>query len=273
MRLDVTHTTTYRFDPPMRGVIQSLRLWPSEFDGQRVVAWSVDVAGAARGAAFRDGAGDRIETVTLLGDVAEVRIVVAGTVETTDLSGVLRGHREKVPPDAYLRWAPMTRCDQALTELSGDALSGVGDPLERAHALAHAVNGAIAYDPGVTGEGTTAAEALALGRGVCQDHSHAMIAVAHAAGIPARYVTGYLHASADGGGFEASHAWAELWVAGFGWVGFDAANGCCPSELYIRLGSGHDAQGAAPVRGMAAGGGTESLEVDVAVMASAGQQQ
>ncbi len=271
MRLTVAHTTTYRFDPPMRGVIQSLRLWPSEFEGQRVIDWSIDVPGAARGAAFRDGAGDRIETATLLGAVDGIEIAVAGEVETTDLSGVLRGHREKVPPQAYLRATAMTRADQALIDLSAAALSGVVDPLARAHALAHAVNGAIAYSPGETGAATPAAEALAMGRGVCQDHAHALIALAHAADIPARYVTGYLHASADGGAFEASHAWAEVWVQGLGWVGFDAANGCCPSDLYIRLGSGHDAQAAAPVRGMAAGGGTEAMEVAVSVMASAQQ--
>jgi transglutaminase-like putative cysteine protease len=267
MRLTVAHTTRYRFDPPMRGVTQSLRVWPSLFAGQRIVSWTVGIEGAARGASFRDGAGDLIETAAVLGNVSEVVIDIAGEVETTDLSGVLRGHREKVPPEAYLRPTAMTRGDQAVADLSRDAMAGEDDPLRRAHALARAVNEAVAYDGNATGEGTTAAEALALGRGVCQDHAHALIAVAHAAEIPARYVTGYLHASVDGGAYEASHAWAELWVAGLGWVGFDAANGCSPSDLYIRLGSGHDAVGAAPVRGIAAGVGIEALEVNVSVTA------
>ncbi len=45
MRLDVKHTTTYAFDTPKRSVTQSLRLWPSQFEGQIVVDWSVDVPG------------------------------------------------------------------------------------------------------------------------------------------------------------------------------------------------------------------------------------
>ena len=64
---------------------------------------------------------------------------------------------------------------------------------------------------------------------------------------------------------QASHAWAEIWVAGLGWVGFDAANRCCPDDRYIRLGSGFDAAGAAPIRGVAQGTGEEAPDVSVAV--------
>ena len=64
---------------------------------------------------------------------------------------------------------------------------------------------------------------------------------------------------------EAAHAWAEVFLPGLGWVGFDAANRCCPDERYIRLGSGQDAQGAAPIRGSARSAGKESLTVQVAV--------
>jgi transglutaminase-like putative cysteine protease len=81
-----------------------------------------------------------------------------------------------------------------------------------------------------------------LGEGVCQDHAHALISLARTIGLPARYVSGYLHADADGHAHEAAHAWAEVWVEGLGWIGFDAANRCCPDERYVRLGSGYDAQ-------------------------------
>jgi transglutaminase-like putative cysteine protease len=157
-----------------------------------------------------------------------------------------------------------------LRELADRALADVpeSEPLTRAHALAKAVEEAIVYTPGETVETTTAAEALGLGRGVCQDHTHALIAVALIAGLPARYVTGYLESGADGGAHEASHAWAEIWIEGLGWIGFDAANGCCPDARYVRIGSGHDAQGAAPIRGVAAGRGIEAMEVAVSVTPS-----
>lgn len=265
MRIRVQHATTYRFDPPMRGVVQSLRLTPSLCDGQQVIDWEVIVEGAARGAGFRDGAGDAIETVALIGPVDTLTVEVRGEVETVDTGGVLLGHRERVPPEAYLRETRATRIDRALAALSQAAVAGVDNPLDRAHALCHAVADAIAYTPGETGATTTAAEALALGHGVCQDHAHALIAAARAAEIPARYVTGYLYASEDEGAHEASHAWAELWVKDLGWVGFDASNGVCPDDRYIRIGSGLDALDAAPIRGIARGAGEEDLDVRVAV--------
>ncbi|EKD61482.1 MAG: Transglutaminase protein [uncultured bacterium] len=92
-----------------------------------------------------------------------------------------------------------------------------------------------------------------------------MIAAARAADVPARYVSGYLQSGADGGDHEAAHAWAELYLQGFGWIGFDPANRCCPDARYIRLGSGLDAQDAAPIRGISRGQGTEILSVAVAV--------
>lgn len=275
MRLRVRHETIYRFDPPMRGVVQSYRLTPSLFEGQQVIDWRIEVEGAARGAAFRDGAGDWIETVSLLGPVEQMSVKVMGEVETVDLSGILRGHRESIPPMAYLKPTRATRADMALMELAGDTVAALegGGALEKAHALSAAVADAIAYTPGETEHGTTAAEALAMGHGVCQDHAHALIACALSLDIPARYVTGYLFASEEEGLHEASHAWAELWVEGLGWVGFDVSNRCCPDERYIRIGSGADAGEAAPIRGVAQGAGHESLDVKVTVDQATGQSQ
>ena len=264
MRLEVNHRTTYHFDPVMRGVAQSLRLWPSLFEGQTVLEWSVDVAGANRGTQFRDGAGDYIETATILGDVESVHITVTGIVDTTDLSGVLRGHREKVPPMAYLRSGPFTKPNGAIRDLASEAVKDADNSLAAAHALANAIGNAIEYVSGETDSKTTASEALEKGRGVCQDHAHALIAAALSQDIPARYVTGYLHA--EGGIAEASHAWAEIYVKDLGWVGFDASNGVCPDDRYIRLGSGYDAVDAAPIRGVAQGAGAETLDVDVSVI-------
>ena len=267
MKLQITHRTSYAYDRPRRSVVQSLRLWPTEFDGQRVLSWSVRVEGhdALRGAAFRDGAGDWIETVSML-NVRDMAIVVEGEVETTDLSGVVRGLREKVPPVAYLRSTRATHLDETLREMAEEAVAGLDGQLQKAHAIARVVRERIVYTPGATETGTTAAEAAAQGQGVCQDQAHAVIAMARAVEMPGRYVVGYLHATEDGEVHQASHAWAEVWVTGLGWVGFDAANGCCPDERYVRLGSGLDAEDAAPIRGRALGEGEESLDVDVRVL-------
>ena len=264
MLLNVDHTTLYRYDRPVRGVVQSHRLTPSRFDGQQVLAWAVTVSGGSMGGGFRDGAGDWVQGWTVAGPVTEIEVRVRGQVQTTDTAGMLRGHKELVPPEAYLRDTDATEPDAALRELA-QILINAETPLAGCHALAAAISAAIAYKPGTTQAQTTAAQALAQGEGVCQDHAHALIAAARAADVPARYVSGYLQSGPDGGDHEAAHAWAEVHLQGFGWIGFDPANRCCPDARYIRLGSGLDAQDAAPIRGISRGQGSEILSVAVAV--------
>lgn len=272
MILTVRHSTRYAFDIPRRALTQSLRLTPQPAHSQVIHSWSITCDGAHFGTAFHDGAGDELQTLTVLGPVDSVAIEVAGTVETTDTLGVLRGRREKCSPLAYLRDTRLTAANRAIAEFAADTLDGVGDDaLGRAHALTAAVTAAVAYTPGVTEASTTAAEVLAGGQGVCQDHSHLLIAAALSQEIPARYVAGYLLTDHEMG--QAGHAWAELFVPGLGWVGFDPANACCPDERYIRLGSGLDAVGAAPIRGLTEGTGDERLEVSVAVTQTQQQQQ
>lgn len=270
--LKVSHITTYNYEFAARGTIQSLRMFPSVFDGQIVHDWAVRVETPAgpglRGGRFRDGAGDQVEGWSVRGPVSQVTVIVEGLIETKDLSGVLRGHRESVPPEVYLRdTGPMTQADVKITERALAAVEGCTSALARAHALSKACAEAIAYRPGVTHAHTTAAEAFAMGEGVCQDHAHALIAMARAAGMSSRYVSGYLHASEDGSPHEAAHAWGEIYVGeGLGWIGFDPANNCCPDDRYIRLGSGYNATDAAPIKGLALGGvGQERLDVTVAL--------
>jgi transglutaminase-like putative cysteine protease len=266
MWLTVDHVTLYTYDRPVRGIVQSHRLTPSVFDGQRSIDWVVTVSGGMQGGSFRDGAGDMVQGWTVSGPVTEIEVRVRGTIDTIDLTGVLRGHRESVAPEAYLRSTVPTLPDDAIVRLAASVQAD--DPLARAHALSTIVADAIAYRPGVTNAHTTAAQALAQGEGVCQDHAHTLIAMARNLGMPARYVSGYLHSTADGEGHEAAHAWAELFTPSLGWVGFDAANRCCPDARYIRLGSGMDAQDAAPIRGISRGGGQEKMSVTVAIQAA-----
>ncbi|PZQ96816.1 MAG: transglutaminase family protein [Cereibacter sphaeroides] len=263
MILTVDHVTVYRYAQPVRGVVQSHRMTPSVFEGQKVRDWQVTVSDGIKGGGFRDGAGDWVQSWSVLGPVSDITVTVRGIVETFDLTGLLRGHKETIPREAYMNETAPTRADAALAELA-EAAKPARDVLDAAHSLSAAVAAAIEYTPGVTQAQTTAAEALSLGKGVCQDHAHALISVARRAGMPARYVSGYLMSGEPG---QAAHAWAEIWVQGLGWVGFDPANECCPDDRYIRLGSGVDAQDAAPIKGSARGIGAEILDVSVAVQA------
>lgn len=267
MLLLIDHVTLYRYDAPVRGVVQSHRLTPSASDGQKVLDWEVTVSGGIKGGGFRDGAGDWVQGWSVKGPVSEIEVRVRGRVQTADLAGVLRGHREIVAPEVYLAETQATTLSDDLASLA-KAGAGHENRIATAHALSRAVSEAIVYVPGSTHARTTAAEALAQGEGVCQDHAHVMCTIARANGIPARYVSGYLLADAAGEAHEAAHAWAELHIPGLGWVGFDPANECCPDDRYVRLGSGLDSREAAPIRGSARSTGAESLDVTVAVLAT-----
>ncbi|MDP2699378.1 transglutaminase family protein [Thalassospira sp.] len=270
MRLSVEHRTHYRYAPSARYVTQSLKLTPSRFDGQKIIEWSIRAEGCVINSEFIDGYGDTVSTLTASGPVDEVEIVVQGWIETTDLTGLLRGHKEKASPLVFLRSTDMTRSSAAIRKLAkGVARKGEGKtPLEQAHLMAEAVSDAVEYAPGTTHAHTTAADALAAGQGVCQDHTHILLSVARHLGVPARYVSGYLFADSSGIAHEAAHAWAELYVRDIGWIGFDASNRCCPTDYYIRLGSGLDARDASPIRGVHSGGADENLDVTVVVAQS-----
>jgi transglutaminase-like putative cysteine protease len=139
------------------------------------------------------------------------------------------------------------------------------DPLGGLHRLLSSLNREVTFDTAGTESTTTAAEAFAMRRGVCQDLTHIFIAGARDLGIPARYVSGYFHRADGVTDQEAGHAWAEAKIPNLGWVGFDAANGISISDAYIRLAVGLDYLGAAPVRGSRYGGGAEKLDVQLKV--------
>jgi transglutaminase-like putative cysteine protease len=121
------------------------------------------------------------------------------------------------------------------------------------------------FDTDPTHPATTAADAFALKRGVCQDITHIFITAARSLGIPARYIGGYFRRGDDVTHQDAGHAWAEAFVSDLGWVAFDAANGICATEAHVRVAVGLDYLGAAPIRGMRQGGSGELLDVDVHV--------
>jgi len=194
-------------------------------------------------------------------------VLAEGIVSTADTAGVI-SRFGVAPPDVYLRQTPLTRADAEILTLS-EAAEG-DDPLGRMHALSAAVHEAVVYRPGVTDNGTTAAQALALGAGVCQDKTHLLIAAARAAGIPARYVVGYL--LDEQAPLGETHAWAEVHLDGLGWVGFDPTHQLCPTDAYIRLCSGLDADDAAPIRGSIQGETEDRLTVTVEVANAQSQQ-
>lgn len=274
MRIRISHETLYRYDAPPGGVIQTLRLTPRNHDGQFVIDWRIDVSEDCRLDAQEDAFGNIMHAFTADGPFTSLRVLVEGEVETQATHGIVRGGVERFPPSLYLRETALTRVDSAIVEFArGARQAGAGDPLSLLHRLLEQVREEIAYDTDPTHAGTTAAEAFALRRGVCQDLTHIFIAAARTLAIPARYIGGYFHRADGVRQQDAGHAWAEAFVPDLGWVAFDPANGLCATEAHIRVAVGLDYLGAAPVRGTRYGGAGETLSVAVHVEQAAWQTQ
>lgn len=268
MLLSITHRTTYRYEPRAERVALRMKLFPAATAGQTPRSWSVAVNGEPPQSRITNGFGDD-EAIWVTQEGAEtVEVVAEGVVETEDAAGVLRGWPLTARPAVFLRRTALTEPDEAIRALALTATKGLTG-LASAHALSNAVRDAVDYDPTATDSATTAADALKFGAGVCQDHTHLLISAARSLGAAARYVVGYLYVGEEEtgvmSGHAETHAWAEIWVDGLGWVGFDPTNRVCPTDHYVRLAAGLDAPDAAPLRGAVSGVPDETLEAEVQV--------
>lgn len=271
MRIRIRHVTHYRYDRPIELAAQIVRLAPRDHDGQRVLSWRVTDAAGKPLPRIEDGYGNLCHVATMPRHHAESAVIAEGEIETSDTSGMVRGAAERLPPLYYLRRTAMTTADAAIEDLAAEHANG-SDAIERLHRLTRTIRDRVSYQIGATDSATSAAEALARGRGVCQDHAHVLIACARLLGLPARYVSGYLWEGPRDTPGEASHAWAEVHVERLGWIGFDAANGVSPTDAYARVAIGLDYREAAPIRGIRRGTAVEALDVSVDVRQTQAQQ-
>jgi transglutaminase-like putative cysteine protease len=264
MRLKISHETSYAFSQPVAYALQELRLTPKSRAGQRVLSWSIELAGARRQADFEDQHNNAVTLTTVDEGAVRVAVRCAGEVETENRSGVVGEHGGYAPLWYFRRTTPLTRPGPGLRKLAREAGAGSDADITRLHRLSSAIAAAMRYDKAPTAVTTAAEQALEAGAGVCQDHAHVFVAAARLLGFPARYVSGYLMLNA-GVEQEAAHAWAEAHVRDIGWVGFDVSNGISPDERYVRVATGLDYSEAAPVTGMRYGAAAESMIVSLAV--------
>ena len=145
--------------------------------------------------------------------------------------------------------------------LAVDATEGQTDAWQAALAIMRFVHGRMAYEPQTTHVHTQAREALAEGRGVCQDFAHVMIGLCRAAQIPARYVSGYLATQRAGG----THAWTEVFIPSVGWVALDPTHNSQPGETYVKIATGRDYNDVPPLRGTYRGTQERTMEVAVEI--------
>lgn len=258
----------YAYDAPVRDLDHRLVAVPRRQHGdQRRRLQSVTVSAAgARITTRRDRQGNTVTRTRVALVPADVEFVVAAVVERAGATAdVLLPAAARSDP-RLLRLTRLTAADAAIRDLAA-AMAGP-DALATAERFCAHVHQAITYERGVTSVATTAAEALACGRGVCQDSAHVMIALCRAASLPARYVSGHL--LGEGG----THAWVEVVVpdpAGARAVAFDPCNGRRAGNDYLTVATGRDYADVAPTSGTylgtARGTLTATKRVGVALVA------
>ncbi|MCI4589566.1 transglutaminase family protein [Sphingobium sp. BYY-5] len=263
MKLLVRHQTIYRYAASAGRVAMRLKLMPVDTPAQRVLEWQVSVNDEPL-TSFRPNSYGEREAIWIRHDQLDNATIVAeGLVETRESHGVVGHLQSRVDPRYFLRDTRLTRGSEGIAALARDLPEGDG-PLATLHALSAAVSDAVQYRAGVTTSDTTAAEAFALGAGVCQDHAQVFIAAARALRVPARYVSGYLLAG-ERDALHETHGWAEAFVPELGWIGFDPSNRVCVTERYLRVASGLDANDAAPIRGSVTVAGDIWIDADVRI--------
>lgn len=219
----------------------------------RLLAKQVEVSAAdAQVATRRDGHGNPVTTVRLAVVPETVEFRVAAVIERNlsepEPGPLLRTGVLKDP--RLLRPTALTAAGEALRELAAELWAAAPDDLDFAHLCCERVKAAITYEFGVTSTSTTAAQAYAGGRGVCQDHAHVMLALCRTVGLPARYVSGHL--LGDGG----THAWVEVVVPEGPYarvVAFDPCNGVRAGARHLPIATGRDYLDVAPTSGSYSG--------------------
>ena len=242
----------YEYDAPVESLRQRLVIVPPARHGNQYLrAHRLEVTGAqARRRVRRDAAGNVIAWLRAERVPHAIEFRLAAVLERVLDDGPTVLAPEALHSPRLLRPTRLTAADERLRAMAADIAAktqpGGGESAEIAELVCDVVSQAISYEDGVTTVTTTAAGALAAGRGVCQDFAHVMLALCHLLGLPARYVSGHL--LGQGG----THAWVEVIVPRAGYaeaVAFDPCNGRRTDSGYVTVATGRDYSDVAPTSG------------------------
>jgi transglutaminase-like putative cysteine protease len=284
----VSHSTTYEYSDAVSICHNEARLSPRRTEYQSPLSTRLVIEPAAAVLAEdRDYFGNVVHFFTL--EEAHLRLSVTACSEidllpyerpALSLSPAWESVRDAVRQDRsgeglraleYTLDSPHVRQLPGLLDYAQPSF-GKGRPLlEAVFELTTRIFTEFKYEPGSTSVATPLATVLETRRGVCQDFAHLQIGMLRALGLPARYVSGYIHNAPPPGqaklqGADASHAWLSVWCPGFGYVDFDPTNGSIPSDEHLTLAWGRDFSDTSPLRGVILGGGNHLVRVGVDVV-------
>ena len=262
----INHQTIFDYETMPQSAVQRLHLTPLNNTQQNVIDWDVEVNGGTIVLETADYHGNGIHICNQHSSLQNFQIICRGQVNVIDTNGIVGEHDNDVPLAMFKNATSLTLPGPRLRQLGKDMnkLIKSDNEINVLHALSARLADSIKYTTGMTNTSTTAEMAMEIGAGVCQDHAHAFIAVARYLGLSARYVSGYLLIR-DKKIQNASHAWAEVFTNGLGWVGFDISNGISPDDRYVKLASGFDYADVAPLSGVRFGSGEEQIATRIMI--------
>lgn len=279
MRLRLFHRTEYQYATPVTESVNELRLSPPTSRFQNCEAHTIAVLPACRLTQYEDLFVNRVHHFELPEPHSRLVIESRATVSTrckVDFDSLpygfqhsdlhLHANNENCYP--YLQDSTYIERSPRIWRKALDIQGFSTDVFQTSYQIMEYIFDNFEYDSGSTTVSTHASEVIESGKGVCQDFAHAMVALCRSIGIPARYVSGYFYDSTRANnlrGSGASHAWVEVFIADFGWIGFDPTNNKVIDETYIILAQGRDYRDVAPVTGVYTGSGRSSMTVKVQV--------
>jgi transglutaminase-like putative cysteine protease len=281
MHYSIRHITRFRYSRPVRESVMELRMQPRSEGPQALRSFQIATNPRAQLYAYTDYLGNAVYHFNVLREHMELRIETQSLVELTQWRAPV-DNADTLEWDRYnpynlsseqfdlLEDSKFSHMSQKLSEfLEGRSLTKPqGDVLSALKHLNKTIYRSFEYRTGVTDAYSPIDDALGAGVGVCQDFAHIMIAAARSWGVPARYVSGYLHHGKKGqdrSHDDATHAWVEAYLPSMGWIGFDPTNDIMASERHIRVAVGRDYADVPPTRGTYKGGAESELAISVSV--------
>ena len=277
-RLKVTHRTGFTYAGAVASSYNEARMSPRNEARQAVLDARVEVWPPARTYRYEDYWGTVVTAFDLHTVHEALQVTATSTVETLaagDLLAATGGASWadlRVPENVdrlheLLLPTPRTALDEELTELAGSVRADHRTPHAAAMALCDRVRDEVTYVTGATDVQTDAVQAWRQRKGVCQDISHLVVGLLRTIGVPARYVSGYLHPAPSAGIGDSvvgqSHAWVEWWVGR--WIAFDPTNGMPVGEQHVTVGRGREYGDVPPLKGVYAGPANTGQGVEVAI--------
>ncbi len=272
MLLRILHETKLSYSEPVSETVFEVRMAPPSDEDQTNLGYRLKILPAAPVTIYRDGFGNRVDLFNILTSYRELVIRATTIVRTHRASPVESRladsdwtHDTDGPHTMetleYLQPSPFVNRSPELDEFLASLPKPGGCLLNLVHALNEAVRARLLYEKKVTTARTPVDEALRLGRGVCQDFAHLFIAASRGLGLPARYVSGYIHQAGE----VATHAWCQVWTGRNGWVDVDPTRGTLVCDDYVKIGIGRDYSDIPPNRGVWKGRADETIAVSVKV--------